>query len=761
MSGSVALGAVGGDAVLPRGTVSLLFTDIEDSTEHLRRLRGAYGRLLADHSRLLREACAEHGGREVDTQGDAFFFVFTRAIDAARAAVELQRATASHDWPSGARLRVRVGLHTGEPEVVDGRYVGLDVHRAARICSVAHGGQVLLSRSAAELIADDLPGGAVLTDVGSVQLKGFDRPEPLSQLGIDGLGSSFPPPRGANTANDEPSPVAIAGPSDDVAATDFELLLLGPVAARRAGHEIRVTAAKHRVILATLGLRVGEAVSTDVLIDSLWGDRPPPTAAKALQVYVSELRKLIEVDPRQPRVLTSQAPGYRLSIGRESVDVPRFERLWSAGREALVAGDAARAQQLLRDALSLWRGEPLADFRFEDAFAADIRRLEELRIACLEDRFDADLAVGEHARLIPEIEALVRSQPLRERLRGQLMLALYRCGRQTDALSAYQAARDQLVDEFGIDPSPPLVALERQILQQDPALAGPTASRPAEGVTAAVRTLLVVSQSSSDLDALTRLAETITRSDDQRELVLARVVTALPDRDPTPRLREVTRALAERRDQLSQRDVRVRVAAFASSDPTGDLLKLAHHQDADLLLLDGTQTLLKGVGAIDALLRDAACDVALHLPREAGDDEQPVVVPFAGSEHDWAALELGALLAREKRRLVLVGVDRSQTGSDSSRLLATASLVIQRVGDVIAEPMLVPPGADAILAIADRGHIITGLSARFREEGIGDTRFRLARDAPGPVTFVRRGNRPGVLAPPEAITRFTWSLNRR
>src|SRR4051794_10008322 len=726
MSGSLALGMARRDVALPRGTVSLLFTDIEGSTGHLRHLRGAYGRMLVDHSRLLREACALRGGSEVDTQGDAFFFVFTRAMDAARAAVELQRATAGHDWPSGVRLRVRVGVHTGEPDVVDGRYVGLDVHRAARICSVAHGGQVLLSRSTAALIADDLPGGVALTDVGNVRLRGFDRPESVSQLDIDGLDTSFPPPRDADASDQEPA-VAIAGPREDVVGTEFELLLLGPVAARRSGRELRVTAAKHRVILAALGLRVGEVVSTDVLIETLWSYRPPPTAAKALQVYVSELRKLIEVAPRQPRVLTSQAPGYRLSVGRESVDLARFERLWSAGREALAGGDAAGTQKLLREALSLWRGDPLADFRFEDAFAADIRRLEELRIACLEDRFDADLALGEHARLIPEIEALVRSQPLRERLRGQLMVALYRSGRQTDALAAYQSARDQLVDEFGIDPSPALVALERQILQQDSALSAPAANRPAGEVAATVRTLLVVSQSSRDLEALTDLAETIARSDGHHEVVLARVVTAMPDRDPTPRLREVTRALAERRDQFSELNLRVRVAAFASSDPAVDLLKLAHHQDADLLLVDGTQTLLEGrFGAIDALLRDAACDVALHVPRGAAEKDQPIVVPFAGSEHDWAALELGALLARvERRPLVLAGVDRSQTGSDSSRLLATASLVIQRVGNVIAEPVLVHPGADAILKIAGGGHVVTGLSARFREEGLGDTRFRL------------------------------------
>jgi Bacterial transcriptional activator domain len=207
------------------------------------------------------------------------------------------------------------------------------------------------------------------------------------------------------------------------------------------------------------------------------------------------------------------------------------------------------------------------------------------------------------------------------------MIALYRCGRQTDALAAYQSARDRLVNEFGIDPSPPLVALEREILQQDPALAAPAATASPAG--SSVRTMLVVSQSSGDLDSLTALARTITVADDAREYVLARVVTGLPAHDPTSRLREVTRALIERRDQLAEQGVRVRVA---SDDPAVDLAKLAKHQDADLLLVDGTQTLLEGrFGTIDLLLQNTACDIALHLPRERGNDPLRWSCPSAGA----------------------------------------------------------------------------------------------------------------------------------
>ena len=184
---------------------------------------------------------------------------------------------------------------------------------------------------------------------------------------------------------------------------------------------------------------------------------------------------------------------------------------------------------------------------------------------------------------------------------------------------------------------------------------------------------MTVSQSAGDVDALTSLAEAIVRADQDRELVLARVVTALPGQDATPRLREATRSLSEQRDLLWQRGLRARVAALASGDPAADLLKLARHLDTDLLLVDGRQTLLEGhFGNADALLQDAACDVALHLAGDGAVGDGAVVVPFAGGEHDWAALELAALLCGSGSSADPAGVDRSDGGQTSSRLLATA-----------------------------------------------------------------------------------------
>ena len=174
-------------AELPTGTVTFLFSDVEGSTRLLTRLRGRYAEVLAEHRRLLRAVFAEHDGREVDSEGDAFFVAFVRASDAIAAAVGGQRSLASQRWPEGVDVRVRMGVHTGEAEVRLGRYVGLDVHRAARICAAGHGGQVLISRATRELVADELPSDVALRDLGEHRLKDLDRPEQLFQLVAGGL----------------------------------------------------------------------------------------------------------------------------------------------------------------------------------------------------------------------------------------------------------------------------------------------------------------------------------------------------------------------------------------------------------------------------------------------------------------------------------------------------------------------------------------------------------------------------------------------
>ncbi|MBA2641794.1 MAG: winged helix-turn-helix domain-containing protein [Actinobacteria bacterium] len=214
-------------------------------------------------------------------------------------------------------------------------------------------------------------------------------------------------------------------------------------------------------------------VSSDRLIDELWGERPPDTAATALHGLVSQLRKVLEPDrvPGAPgSVLVTRAPGYMLRVDPEAVDATRFERLALEGRDALAAGEAGRASAVLRAALGLWRGQALAGIDETAPRHAEARRLEELRLEALEDRIDADLAQGRNGALVSELEALLEREPLRERPRGQLMLALYRAGRQAEALDLYRETRRRLVDELGIEPTPRLRELEQAILAQDPEL---------------------------------------------------------------------------------------------------------------------------------------------------------------------------------------------------------------------------------------------------------------------------------------------------
>src|SRR5512132_3435814 len=241
--------------------------------------------------------------------------------------------------------------------------------------------------------------------------------------------------------------------------------LLGPLTATVEGTPIELGGQKRRALLAALLLRAGEVVRRDELIDALWGEDPPATARNTLQVSVSQLRKLLP-----DGLLETNASGYRLAVDRSSVDVFEFAQLAQAGRSALTIGDAAGAAETLRAALALWRGPALADLAWEPFAQAEVARLEELRLAALEDRIDAELALGRHGQLVGELERLVAEQPLRERLRGQLMLALYRSGRQAEALGVYQRARRTLVDELGIEPSESLRQLERAILAHDPTL---------------------------------------------------------------------------------------------------------------------------------------------------------------------------------------------------------------------------------------------------------------------------------------------------
>jgi DNA-binding SARP family transcriptional activator len=244
----------------------------------------------------------------------------------------------------------------------------------------------------------------------------------------------------------------------------LELRLLGPLEASRDGQAVALGGSKPRALLAVLALDLGRVVSVDRLVEALWPGDPPDSAGHAVQVYVSQLRKALGP------VIATRPPGYVLELERESVDLHVFSRLADEARDALQAGSPETAEASLRDALALWRGPALADFAYEPFAQNEIARLEELRTAVLEERIETDLALGRHVELVWELEAVVQAHPLRERPRGQLMLALYRSGRQADALAAYRAARETLLDELGLDPGPELKELEAAILRQDESL---------------------------------------------------------------------------------------------------------------------------------------------------------------------------------------------------------------------------------------------------------------------------------------------------
>src|SRR3954447_7691708 len=245
----------------------------------------------------------------------------------------------------------------------------------------------------------------------------------------------------------------------------MDFRILGPLEIRQDGRALPCKGAKQRLLLATLLLRANEVVSSDRLMDALWGDNPPATAPKALQMHVSQLRRLLD-----PNILVTRPPGYELRIAGDQLDLARFKVTVGRARAAIGRKEPQEAADLLASALALWRGPPLADLSFEEFLQPEIARLDQLRLTALEDRIAADLALGRHAELVAELEALAAEHPPRERIHAQLMTALSRSGRQADALEVYRRMRWRLVEELGLEPSRELKALEQQILVQDPEL---------------------------------------------------------------------------------------------------------------------------------------------------------------------------------------------------------------------------------------------------------------------------------------------------
>jgi DNA-binding SARP family transcriptional activator len=516
-----------------------------------------------------------------------------------------------------------------------------------------------------------------------------------------------------------------------------EFRILGPLEVCREGRPIHIGGAKERALLAMLLLHADEPVSVDRLIDELWGDSPPATARKSLQVRVSGLRRALGED-----IVFTAGDGYVVRPQPGQFDLQRFEQLLSDGSDLLAAGDHPGALASLDEAVALWRGPALADFAYESFAQPAIARLDELRMHALELRIEARLALGLDERIVTELEDLVAANPFREPLRAQLMLALYRDGRQAEALDVYRRTREEFVAELGIEPGPALRELHQAILRQDPSLDRP--QPPPE------RSILVAPQDERRFPELVAAAEPLARRP-RRELILVRLVAAGAD------LATAATVPNELRDALLARGVVARAVTFTSAAPGDDIVRIATEQDVDLLLIDGRHGLDEPV--LEAVLARAPCDVAVRIGRDEPAPEGPVLVLFAGGDHDWSAVEIGAWIAGAEDLPLRIAGPAEGVERDASRALASASLAVQRVLGVAAEPVLLAPVPEEVLAAADQASlVVVGLPERWRRDGLGVVRSTLVQDARPPALLVRRGLRPGGLAPRQSLTRFTWTL---
>ncbi len=544
----------------------------------------------------------------------------------------------------------------------------------------------------------------------------------------------------------------------------LEFGILGPVEVRLAGQLVEVPGASQRVLLARLLLDADRLISREQLLADLWVS-PPSTGLSALYQRIAQLRQALEQAGAGRDVVQTRGTGYIIELGAHRLDLHRFEDAAGDADEALAAGRHADAAASLREALELWRGSPLAEFPEAPFAAAAGARLEESRLAALEKRLDADLALGHHLNVVGELEALAAEHPFREGFTAKLMLALYRAGRQADALEAYQDVRQVLVEELGVEPTAELQHLERAILQQDPTLVTPVeedASAAEHDVRpdSPARSILVVPDNRSNLEQLVALGEPLTRRP-PRELILTAIAAA------GDQLAEMSALLERERAALVARRIPARAAAFTSEARGADIVRFASEQDVDVLLTDASARMLAD-GTLSAdlelVLRESSCHVAVVVGGEQRDSESAnaeVVLPFGGTEHDWAALDLSARFAASRGApLTLLGSEaRPEAGKrDASRLLARASMIAQRSSGVAAAPKLIPPGEEAILAASrSAGLLVVGLSERWADEGLGAARLALAQDAHPPMLIVRCAFGAHGMAAQDEFTRYTWS----
>jgi WD40 repeat protein/DNA-binding SARP family transcriptional activator/class 3 adenylate cyclase/tRNA A-37 threonylcarbamoyl transferase component Bud32 len=412
----------------------------------------AAARLATRFADLVREHIEARSGSVVELRGDEALAVFGSPREAIRAAIDLERrflteTIASPDLP----LPVGIGLDVGEAVAVDGGYRGGALNLAARLCAEARPGEILVSQNVAHLARTI--DGLRYADRGQLHFKGLS--DPVRVVAVVSEDTDFAERMRALLPK-EPRRRAFGG--------RMRFGMLGALEVDAGRGPIQLGGPKQRAVLAHLLLRANEHVSAETLVDEVWGEAPPDRARNIIQTYVSHLRKVLGRDR-----IETQASGYQLRLDPSELDVARFDELVRNAKKSSSV-DPAIAVAALEEALALWRGPALGDLADQPSLVADASRLNELRLQAQEDRIEALLASGADARAIGDLEVLLAHQPLRERLWGFLILALYRQGRQGDALSAYQRAKKVLADELGIDPSPELARLQERVLRQDPGL---------------------------------------------------------------------------------------------------------------------------------------------------------------------------------------------------------------------------------------------------------------------------------------------------
>jgi DNA-binding SARP family transcriptional activator/ATP/maltotriose-dependent transcriptional regulator MalT len=469
------------------------------------------------------------------------------------------------------------------------------------------------------------------------------------------------------------------------------------VSVQRAGKPVYVAGTRQRAVLALLLLHANEALSVGRIVEEVWGPNPPETATKMLRNTVSQLRRLLADE-----LLVTHPGGYALAVDPDRIDSRRFERLVREGRTALSAGEVDVAAAILAEGLALWRGAALADVIDVPFAATETTRLEQMRLTAIEDRVEADLGRGRHAELVGELEALVAQYPLRERLRGQLMLALYRAGRQVEALEAYQKTRRLLVDELGIEPGRDLQRLERAILVQDSALDLEPARAPAERAPAA----------ESVPTEMREVRKTVSA-------VIAEVVPIAPGRDPEALRRPMTRALEVVRRALERHGAWVdQLIAGAVMGVFG--VPVLHEDDA-------MRAVRAAVGIredVAALAEELEREWALRVVVRAGVATGEVVVAGAGDAHELVAGDAVERAARLQQAAaagqILIGNRTKQVVDEAARVkpvelpaLDAQSLPSRAWNLVELAPVTAVPGRHPRAPMVGREHELTELAQAF------------------------------------------------